>query len=252
LSTVALLTDFGLEDGFAGVLKGVILRINPNARIVDLSHNVKPFGILEGALILKAHYSYFPAGTVFVCVIDPGVGSEREALALECGDFFFVAPDNGILDLAIKDIDRPPKAVAIKNKRYLLPKRNNTFHGRDIFAPAGAYISAGIPISELGHEFQYRLRLEFPDVRDRGNYVEGQIVYFDRFGNAITNIPCERFSRGVFRGKEIEPADYFLAAPRGRLSFTCGSFGFIELFLPMDSARKVFKLNVKEWVRLYR
>ncbi len=108
---IALLTDFGTSDGFAGAMKGVILNINPGVQIVDISHDIEPFDILGGALLLKAHYSYFPKGTVFIAVVDPGVGSERKPLAIKCGDYFFVGPDNGIFDLVIKDLKRPPSAV---------------------------------------------------------------------------------------------------------------------------------------------
>ncbi len=252
MNTVVLLTDFGHRDGFAGVLKGVILNINPFANIIDLSHEVEPFNILEGALILKAHYSYFPAGTVFVSVVDPGVGSDRRAIALKCGKYLFVAPDNGILDLVIKDINRPPKAVIIENEKYLLPKRNNTFHGRDIFSPVGAHLSKGIDLEELGRTISYEFKLDFPEPKSSANWIEGEIVYFDRFGNAVTNIPCGEYPYGIFREQRIEYSPYFLKATEGRLSFTCGSFGFMELFIPMDNAKERLNLNVKERVKLYR
>ncbi len=251
MNTVALLTDFGLRDGFAGVLKGVILSINPRAEVIDLSHDIEPFNILEGALVLKAHYSYFPSGTVFVCVVDPGVGTARNPLAVRCGDYYFVAPDNGILDLVIKDINLPPKAVVIENKKYLLPKRNKTFHGRDVFSPAGAYISKGVPLKELGSEWDYRFRLDFPEPHEGGESVRGQIVYFDRFGNAVTNIPCGAYSHGIFRGEKLGVFDNFLAGSREKPGFICGSFGFMEIFISTGNAREVLKLKKGEPLELF-
>ena len=251
MKPVVLLTDFGDKDGFAGVLKGVILSINPEARVIDLSHGVEPFNVLEAALILKAHYSYFPKGSVFVCVVDPGVGSERRALALECGDYSFVAPDNGLLDLVVEDIKSPPKVVVIENKKYLLPKRNDTFHGRDVFSPVAAHLSKGVPLEEMGSAVEYVPRLGFPKSRRVGEWIEGEIVYFDRFGNAVSNIPCGDYRYGVLRGEKLKVVSHFLASPKGEPALVCGSFGFMEVFLPMDNAKETLKLRVGETLRVF-
>ncbi len=248
---VTLLTDFGTKDGFVGAMKGVILSINPGVPIVDITHEVEPFNILEGALILKAHYRYFPPGTVFIAVVDPGVGSERKPIALRLGDHFFVGPDNGIFDLVVKDFEGPPLAVVIKNKKLMLPRVNETFHGRDIFAPAGAYLSMGVPLKDLGREFTYETKLRFPDLKREGERLIGEIVYFDRFGNAITNIPCGDYSRGVFRGEMVKVVTYFQAGEKERLNLTCGSFGFMELFVPMKSARDELSLRLGEKVEVW-
>ncbi|MDQ7038772.1 MAG: S-adenosyl-l-methionine hydroxide adenosyltransferase family protein [Aquificota bacterium] len=249
---VALLTDFGTGDGFVGAVKGVILSVNPEVRIVDISHEVEPFNILEGALILKAHYRYFPEGTVFLAVVDPGVGSERRPLALRCGVHFFVGPDNGIFDLAVEDIGEDPEAVLIENEKFTLPRVNNTFHGRDIFAPVAAYITRGVPLKEFGRSVSYERRLKFPRVTAEGKKVVGEIVYFDRFGNGITSIPCGDYSYGVFRGEKIKVVPYFQAGEKGKLSLTCGSFGFMELFVPMENAKERFRLRKGEEVVVWR
>jgi len=152
---VAILTDFGTADGFVSAMKGVILSINPGVTLVDISHEVQPFNILEGALILKAHYRYFPKGTIFIAVVDPGVGSERKPLALRCGDYLFVGPDNGIMDLVLSELEEPLEAVVIENREVMLPKVNNTFHGRDVFAPAAAHLSRGMKLSDLGSPVEY-------------------------------------------------------------------------------------------------
>ena len=249
---IALLTDFGMQDGFVGAMKGVILSINPGVQIVDISHEVQPFNVLEGALLLKAHYRYFPAGTVFVAVVDPGVGSERKPIALRCGDHFFVGPDNGIFDLVVRDFDRPPSAVILENRKFQLPRVNDTFHGRDIFAPTAGYLSGGVPLEEFGSEVEYVHKLNFPEVVKEGNKLKGRIVHFDRFGNAVTNIPCGDYSHGEFRGERLKVVPFFQAGERERLNLVCGSFGFMELFVPMGNAREKFGLELGEEVVLWK
>ena len=248
---IALLTDFGLKDGFVGSMKGVIYSINPGAQIVDISHEVEPFNILEGALILKAHYRYFPPGTVFVAVVDPGVGSERLPIAMRWGDYFFVGPHNGIFDLVIRDLKKPPSAVILENERYRLPRLNNTFHGRDIFAPAGAYISRGVPLEEFGRELSYSPVLDIPEPKVEGGKVEGRIIYFDRFGNGITNIPCGSYSHGEMRGERLEVLSHFREGEGKGLSLVCGSFGLMEVFVFMGSAKERFSLELGEEVTLW-
>ncbi len=245
---VALLTDFGTQDGFVGAMKGVILSIAPDTPIVDISHEVEPFNILEGALILRAHYSYFPEKTVFVCVVDPGVGSERKALIVETPKYFFVGPDNGPFDLVLRE-EGSFKVYEITNERYTLPKRNNTFHGRDVFAPVGAYLKKGVKPEEIGKEIKYEFKLNFPEPVKRDNYVEGEIVHFDRFGNAITNVKCSNYAEGVFRNKKIKVVNHFLEGIPGEINAVCGSFGLMELFTPMDSAKERFSLKIGERVK---
>ena len=249
---IALLTDFGTADGFPSAMKGVIATINPGVPVVDITHEVEPFNILEGALLLKAHYRYFPKGTIFIAVVDPGVGSERFPIALRCGDYLFVAPYNGILDLVISDIKRPPSAVVLENKDLQLPSPNNTFHGRDVFAPAGAYLSKGVPLNAFGRSLNYTPKLNIPQPIREGRAIRGKIIHFDRFGNAITNLPCGDYSHGEFRGSEIKVVPYFQAGEKGKLSLVCGSFGFMELFTPMGNALEKFALRKGEEVILWK
>ena len=245
---VALLTDFGTRDGFVGVMKGVILSIAPNTPIIDLSHEVEPFNILEGALILKAHYSYFPEKTVFICVVDPGVGSERKAIIVKTPKYFFVGPDNGLFDLVLRE-EKEFRAYKILNEKYTLPKRNNTFHGRDVFAPVGAYLKRGVKPEEIGKEINYEFKLKFPEPCRGEGFVEGEILYFDRFGNAITNIECSNYTEGVFRNKKIRVVSHFLEGTKGEINAVCGSFGLMELFVPVDNAKERFNLKVGEKVK---
>ena len=250
MKPVVLLTDFGDRDGFSGVLKGVILSINPFSLLVDLTHNVDSFDILGGALILKAHYRYFPKGSIFLGVVDPGVGTERKAIAVKTENYYFVGPMNGLFDLVLKE-EKPLEVVELKNPKYRLRAVNNTFHGRDIFAPAAAYISKGIPLKELGKEIKYQFLLDFPKAIGRPGRVVGKILYFDRFGNAVTNIPCRRFRYCLFRDFKAPFVENFLAGLKGKPNSICGSFGFVELFVPTGSFKELYQPKNGERVICY-
>ncbi len=146
---ITLTTDFGFRDTFAGVMKGVILSIAPAAQIVDLCHGIPPQDILAGALALEESAAFFPRGTIHVAVVDPGVGSDREAIAVETERAFYIGPDNGLFDLVVKK-ERLKRAVKLQNPRYRLPAVSATFHGRDIFAPAAAHLANGVALDEFG------------------------------------------------------------------------------------------------------
>jgi len=187
---VALLTDFGLADGDVGVMKGVIATIAPDLHIIDITHEVAPQNIPSGAWILATAYRYFPENTVFVCVVDPGVGSSRKAIALHAGDWFFVGPDNGLFSYVLAEqIDQ--SAVVLSNPAYHLPQVSATFHGRDIFAPSGAHLARGVPLTELGTQIDPATlqRVDIGPPARRGRHIDAHIVYVDRFGNLISDIP---------------------------------------------------------------
>ncbi len=239
MGPIVFLTDFGTKDGFVGVMKGVALSINPEVRLVDLSHEVEPFDVLGGALLLKAHHRYFPKGSIFVGVVDPGVGTERKPIAVRTENYTFVGPMNGLFDLVLKE-ESPLKVVELTNPEYRLKAVNNTFHGRDIFTPAAAHLSKGIPIEVLGRKIRYRFTLKFPKPKTLPRKVEGEIVYFDRFGNAITNVPCRRFRYCSFRKKVFKFVKAFLEAGKGGVGSTCGSFGLVELFVAEGNFKESF------------
>ncbi|MGZ3615937.1 MAG: SAM hydrolase/SAM-dependent halogenase family protein [Ktedonobacteraceae bacterium] len=189
---VALMTDFGIGDGDVGVMKGVIAGITPEAHIIDVTHNVGPQNVPSGAWILAAAYRYFPRNTVFVCVVDPGVGSTRGAIALHAGDWYFVGPDNGLFSYVISE--QPVHAsVLLTNSSYHLPKVSSTFHGRDIFAPVGAHIARGLDslFFDLGPSVNpAELRhLDVGRTVRKGSTINAYIVHVDNFGNLITSIP---------------------------------------------------------------
>jgi len=196
---VAFLTDFGTRDHYAAVMKGVVLSINPDATLVDLSHDVPPHDIVFAAQELAAIYRFFPAGAVFVVVVDPGVGSARRALAAEAGEWRFVAPDNGVLTGVFQETP-PRRVVELTERRYARPTVSRTFEGRDRFAPAAAWISKGVNLSAFGRTLTDYRTLDLPRPIVDDQVVRGVVVRIDRFGNVVTNLDrrsCERLTDGL-------------------------------------------------------
>src|SRR6267143_4655414 len=199
---IALLTDFGLRDHYAGTVKGVILGICPDVTLVDISHDVPPHDVLAGALELAASYRYFPAGTIFLAVVDPGVGSARRGIAAEAGEYRFVGPDNGVLGVVL-DEHPPRRVVELSDRRYARPTVSRTFEGRDRFAPAAAWLAKGTDLGALGRSAASVQRLEVPQPEIDANRVVGQVVRVDRFGNLITNIDHRTFERLADRALDL-------------------------------------------------
>ena len=186
---IVLLTDFGARDGYVGVMKGVILRINPRASIVDLSHDIAPQDVGGAAFVLGTSYRFFPSRSVFVAVVDPGVGGSRRAVAIETGDVSFVGPDTGIFSWVLDELKLSDyRAVELTARCYWLAVTSATFHGRDVFAPVAAHLSLGVPIANLGPSASDLVTLRLPRPRPVDGGVEGEIIRIDRFGNLITNI----------------------------------------------------------------
>ncbi len=196
---IALLSDFGTRDHYVGVMKGVMLGINPEAILVDLGHDLPPHDIAAAAQELTATYRYFPAGTIFLVVIDPGVGSARRGLAAEVGDWRFVAPDNGVLTGVFQEMV-PRKVVELTERRYARPTVSRTFEGRDRFAPAAAWLSKGVHVTALGRPVSDYVLIDLPSPRVEETRLVGVVARIDRFGNIITNLDrksCERLTEGV-------------------------------------------------------
>jgi hypothetical protein len=187
ISLITLLTDFGSRDYFVASMKGVILGINPHARIVDLTHEVTPHQIDEAAYLLKASYRYFPDGTVHVAVVDPGVGSGRRPLLVTTTRHFFVAPDNGLLSYIYQE-ETGVQVRQIENKQYRLESEGTTFDGRDLFAPAAAWLTRGQPPGSYGTLIRDYVRLPIVEPEWQGGVLVGRVVYVDRFGNLISNL----------------------------------------------------------------
>jgi S-adenosylmethionine hydrolase len=191
---IALLTDFGTRDHYVGAMKGVILGICPDVMLVDISHEVPPHDIFAGALELGAAYRYFPASSIFLAVVDPGVGSDRRGVAAEIGEYRFVAPDNGLLTAVLQD-EPPRRLVELGEPRYARPTVSRTFEGRDRFAPAAAWLAQGVDLDALGPPTCDLHRLAIPQPDASGSAIIGQVLRIDRFGNLITNIDRRSFER---------------------------------------------------------
>ena len=193
---IALLTDFGARDHYAGTMKGVIMGICPDAMIVDITHDITAHDVLEGSLQLAAAYRYFPHGTIFLVVVDPGVGSARRGIAAETADYRFVAPDNGVLTAALRE-DPPRRVVELTERRYARPTVSRTFEGRDRFAPAAAWLAKGIQLSALGRPANDYHQLDIPRPAVSDDTLTGVVLQIDRFGNLVTNIDRKTFDAFV-------------------------------------------------------
>ena len=187
MSVITLLTDFGQRDAYVGAMKGVILGICPEARVVDLSHVIAPQRIGEGAFVLRTAYPYFPKGTVHVAVVDPGVGGERRALIVETPEYRFVGPDNGIFaHVYARETDL--RVISVIEPRFMLPRISNTFHGRDVFAPVAAHLALGRPVTDFGPEIDDFHAGSITEPTVHGGGITGHVLHIDHYGNIITDI----------------------------------------------------------------
>jgi S-adenosylmethionine hydrolase len=187
---ITLSTDFGYKDPFVGTMKGVILGINPDVRIIDLTHGIPPQDLTAAALVLRHSVAFFPRGTIHVAVVDPGVGTFRRPVLAESEGHFFIGPDNGIISFAIEDKETS-HIIHLCNDRYHLKPTSATFHGRDIFAPVAAHLSLGTPLKNFGTKVESLERLDWPVVVKTSDSIQGRVVYVDHFGNLITNIDAK-------------------------------------------------------------
>jgi S-adenosylmethionine hydrolase len=191
-SLITLTTDFGTSDEYVGVMKGVILGLNPQVTIVDLTHDIPPQSVGDAAYILRRAYEFFPPATIHIVVVDPGVGTERRPIAVGSDTATFVAPDNGVLSYALSHLRANAEeiqAVHLTNRSYWLPEVSCVFHGRDIFAPVAAHLSLGVPLDQLGPEIHDLVTLPSPYLNRQQDKIVGQVMHIDHFGNVLTNLP---------------------------------------------------------------
>ncbi|MBI2360764.1 MAG: SAM-dependent chlorinase/fluorinase [Deltaproteobacteria bacterium] len=242
---ITLLSDFGYKDPFVGVMKGVIFGINPDARVIDLSHGIRPQDVMAGALALRHSAPYFPPGAIHVAVVDPGVGTERRPLLIEAEDRFFIGPDNGLLSLALEG-KSPRRIIEVANAAYHLKPTSATFHGRDIFAPVAAHLSLGILPTDLGPARGDFHRLPWPKLKTTGLAIQGEIIYIDGFGNLVTNIEEQALKRlcaeklilsvGSLSIRGLA-ANYSSADERGYVALV-NSWGLLEIALYKGHAQR--------------
>ncbi len=259
---ITLTSDFGLQDPYVAAMKGAILAINPAARLVDVSHAIRPQAIEQAVFVLAAAWPYFPPGAIHVVVVDPAVGSRRRALALRSAAATFVGPDNGVLSTALSDdvraaADDSPglvglptgcRAVSLTNERYFRSPVSSTFHGRDVFGPVAAHLSLGVPLEDLGDPVEQIMALPpFRARRQPDGSLRGRVLHIDAFGNLITDVRVEDLpSRGAIievAGRTVEgvSATY---EPGAELRAVTGSSGYLEIAAPGGSAAASLKAGL--------
>jgi S-adenosyl-L-methionine hydrolase (adenosine-forming) len=245
---IALLTDFGTTDYFVGAMKGTILSINPNTQIIDITHEIAPQDIKSASFTLRACYRNFPPKTIFVAVVDPGVGSERRAILVETDECFFIAPDNGILNFVFNE-GKSLRVFELTNKQFFAENISTTFHGRDIFAPVAAHLSKGVNPEEFGSEItEYKRFEEAVPLKISNDESEAEIIHIDRFGNLITNLKREdlpenfTLESGDIKIEKLQ--NYFAETVQSEVFMIIGSAGFLEIAAFRDSAKSLLKAEV--------
>jgi S-adenosylmethionine hydrolase len=256
---ITLTSDFGLKDPFVGIMKGVMLGINPSARIIDITHGISRQNIQEAAFSIESSYKYFPHKTIHVVVVDPGVGSGRRPILVSAEGHYFIGPDNGIFSRIYYSGERPT-VINITSKHYFLPQLSSTFHGRDIFAPVAAWLSKGINILRFGDPITDYILIPYTEpVVIQNASIEGEIIYIDGFGNLITNISSNSIDELTHDRDVVQISVKGLAAPfkthyaeAGDKSLCClvNSFGYLELFVNGGSAASDFNLQTGEKVKI--
>lgn len=241
--TITLLTDFGTQDVYAGVMRGVIFNLAPNARIVDLTHEVRPQGVADAAFLLDGAAPYFPWGTIHVAVVDPGVGTQRRILCVRTSRATYLAPDNGLLTRVLER-ESAARIVSVTNRDYFLPEVSNTFHGRDIFAPVAAHLARGLDPIRLGPEISSIRPLTLPRTFEaEPGVLSGEVIYIDRFGNLVTNVATAALPEIV----SLNLRDVSIRGPvcrsyaereEGELLIVGGSSGLLEVSVNRGSAQE--------------
>lgn len=256
MAIITLTTDFGIQDEYAGLLKAAILSIDATARTVDITHGVDARDVVQAAFIIDASFSYFPAGTIHLVVVDPGVGTERAIIGAEMSGHFFIAPDNGTLGLVLEH-NEPEAVVRIENSAYFLERISATFHGRDIMAPVAAHLGRGVPLSRMGPAIAagdlVTANGMHATITPKGR-IDGRVIAIDRFGNLMTNIDVELMRSSGFLNPENADgvrvvlgnrhvvrlrSRYADAAPNDPLALI-GSRGYLEIAVNCGSAGALF------------
>jgi len=259
MPTLTLTTDFGIKDGFVGTIKGVIWSICPAVQIADISHTIAPQNVLEGAFALWRAYPYFPAGSVHVAVIDPGVGTRRRPIAACLGAHYFVGPDNGLFTPIYEDAKKngwPLEIVHLTNGKYFLPEISCTFHGRDIFAPVGAHLANGVPLGQLGPAITDPVRLSMPKPEKTLSGWRAHVTVVDIFGNLTTDLPASELEGQesvLFRllGQELRGlVDSYGHEQPGALVALVDSEGYVEIAAINGSAAKVLGAQIGDIVEV--
>lgn len=257
---ITLTTDFGLKDPYVAEMKAVILSINPKATVVDITHEIEKFNIRMGAYVLASASPYFPKGTIHAAVIDPSVGAKRRPILIEAKKGFYVGPDNGVLILAAKN-EGVQHIYKMVNRRLMLSKVSNTFHGRDIFAPAAAHLSNGIPPEEFGPEIHKVSTPDFAKVMKRKNMLTGEVMHIDGFGNIITNLSEKDLETMKINQKvnvklknaqlKLKLCKAYAEVERQQPLAIIGSHNFMEISINQGNAATFFKVKSGDKVTVF-
>jgi hypothetical protein len=252
---IALLTDFGYKDEYVGVLKAVLLKINPNVKIIDICHEIPAQDIIWAGILLKNSYYFFPEGTIFLCVVDPGVGTKRKIIIVKTKNYYFISPDNGLLTEVLKR-EKSVKIVEVKNKKYFLKEISSTFHGRDIMAPVAGYLSKRIKLSNFGEEIKKIKKIYFPKPIKKDKDLIGEIIHIDNFGNLVTNISKNdlkniKITKIKIKNKSIFKINKsYAGTKKGELLAIWGSRNLLEISMNQESAEKSLKAKKRDKVKI--
>ena len=259
--TITLTTDFGLRDPYVAEMKAVMLSINPNVTIVDLSHQIEKFSVRMGAYVLASAVPYFQKGTVHVGVVDPGVGTKRRPVAIQTDREYFVGPDNGLFALALKNLEGKMRMRRIANQKFMRLEMSDTFHGRDIFAPVAAYLTKGTPITDFGPKISQIRVLPFARVIKRRDSFLGEVVHIDDFGNIITNFGARELEAMKAKSSvsvRVKNAKLTLKlckaygdVEKQQALAIIGSHNFLEISVNQGSAANALKVGAGDEVVLY-
>ena len=248
---ITLLTDFGDRDGFTGIMKGIIAGINPDAGVIDISHQIEQGDINSAAFVLASSYKYFQEKSIHVVVVDPGVGSQRRPILVQTQNYYFIAPDNGVLKWIYAE-NKNVNVYHLNNPKYFLPEISQTFHGRDVFAPIAAHLSNGIAVTKLGTRITDYLTGKLELAEQKRNQIAGKVVYIDRFGNLITNIPKTLFTNKNLKSIRIKEtvinkiSQYYAQETTDSLVALVGSHNFLEIALVNGNAQKFLNVQIGE------
>lgn len=255
---ITLLTDFGYQDSYVGVIKGVIAGICPEAQTIDLSHGIPPQSIAAARFALLSAYGYFPKGTVHLVVVDPGVGTARRAIAVQTPTAYLIGPDNGVLSGVLDEVAAIAAVSLTESAYWLTASPSGTFHGRDVFAPVAAHLATGVPLTQLGTKIEPKslLRIGIPKPEVQEDCVVGHVQHTDHFGNIITTIPAQAVTDGDWK-IQVDTVEMPLCAAYGEVAIghalaLVGSHGWVEIAVNGSSAQQRFRLVVGDEIQLVR
>ena len=259
---ITLTTDFGLKDPFVGLMKGVILGINPNVKLINITHQIQRHNIFEASQVLAMSHKYFPPTTIHLVVVDPGVGGNRRPILVVTENYYYIGPDNGIFTpIYEKSQSHFFKVFHITATHYFRQMRGSTFHGRDIFSPVAAWLSKGVDSHKFGEQIYDFVKIPTPKPSLADNMISGEIISFDNFGNAITNITgndiaglgsiesADKF-KVLFNNEQVPLVTFYAEKENQNLSAIINSFGHLELFVFQENASEKFDIKIGDSVKI--